>query len=174
MGSPAGGERCAVTGHEIDRLGMNPELIRHDLPEARLVALPARLRSDDEGDAACGRYFNRDPLVWHAHRSLDVIGDADPEQPAALLGLPTAGGKAVPVRGLQRAREVTGEISAVVSEPGRRAAGQRVAPDQISAAQVHTVDLQPFRRAVHEPLPDSRGFSLASAKARRRLTRGGR
>src|SRR5262245_25640409 len=121
MGPAAGGERCAVTAREIDRLGMNPELIRHDLPEARLVALPARLRSDNESNAARGRYFDRDPLVRHAHRSLDVIGDADPEQPAALLGLPAAGGKAVPVRGLQRARGVTGEISAVVSKPGRRA-----------------------------------------------------
>src|SRR5262245_38179133 len=158
MGPPAGGERCAVTAHEIDRLGINAELIRHDLPEARLVALPARLRSDDESDAARGRYFDSDPLVRHAHRSLDVIGDADSEQPAALLGLPAAGGKALPVRGLQRAREVTGEISAVVSKPGRRAMGQRVAPDQISAAQVDTVDLQPFRRDVHEPINDGGGL----------------
>src|SRR5262249_41883263 len=157
MGPPPGGERCAVTAHEIDRLGMNPELISHDLPEARLVALSARLRSDDESNAARGRYFDRDPLMRHAYRRLDVIGDADSEQPATLLGLPAADGKAVPVCGLQRAREVTGEIAAVVSKPGRRAMGQRVAPDQISAAQVHTVDLQPFRRDVHEPLHDGGG-----------------
>src|SRR5262249_1142233 len=132
MGPAAGGERCAVTAHEIDRLGTNAKLIRHDLPEARLVALPARFRWDDESDCARGRYFDRDALVRHAHRSFDITGDADPEQPAALLRLPAAGGKAVPVRGLQRAGEVTGEIPAVVGKPGRRWRGPGVAAAQVS------------------------------------------
>src|SRR5262249_14560276 len=154
MGPAAGGERCAVTAHEIDRLGTNAKLIRHDLPEARLVALPARLRSYEASSAARGRYLDRDALVRHAHRSFDIIGDADPEQPAALLRLPAAGGKAVPVRGLQRAGEVTGEIPAVVGKPGRRTMGQRVAPDQISAAQLHPLDFQSFRGDVDEPLHD--------------------
>src|SRR5262249_30973663 len=96
MGATAGGERCAVAAHEIDRPGITAELVRHDLPKARLVALPARLRSDDEGDAACGRHFDRDALVRHAHRRFDIVGDADPEQPTALLRLPAAGGKALP------------------------------------------------------------------------------
>ena len=55
MGPAAGGERRAVAAHEIDRVRLNAELIGHHLPEAGLVALPARLRSDDEIDAACGR-----------------------------------------------------------------------------------------------------------------------
>src|SRR6516165_11293724 len=136
MGAAAGGERCAVTAHEIDRLGINAELVRDDLPKASLVALPARLRSDDEGDAACGRHFDRDALMRHADRSFDIVGDADPEQTAALLRLSAAGRKAVPVRALQRSVEITGEIPAVVSEARGRVMGQRVPPDQISAAQL--------------------------------------
>ncbi len=52
MGAAAGGERRAVAAHEIDRLGLDAELIGHHLPEARFVALPARLRSHDQIDAA--------------------------------------------------------------------------------------------------------------------------
>ena len=54
MGAAARGERGAVAADEIDRVRLNAELVGHHLPEAGLVALPARLRSDDEVDAACG------------------------------------------------------------------------------------------------------------------------
>ena len=39
------GELGAVAGHEIDRLEIDAEPVGHDLPEARLVPLPARLRA---------------------------------------------------------------------------------------------------------------------------------
>src|SRR5262249_57144286 len=117
MGAPAGGERCAVTAHEIDRLGIDAELVCHDLPKAGFVALPARLRSHDERDAACGRHPDRDALVRHAHRSFDIVGDADAEQAAALLRLPAAGDKAVPLRALPHAGEVTGTIPPVAGDP---------------------------------------------------------
>src|SRR5262245_30539578 len=106
MGSAAGDKRRTVAADEIDRRWFDAELIRHDLPEARLVTLPARLRPDDDHDVAGGRHFDRDALVRHADRRLDVIGDADAEQAAALLRRSAAGGKARPVRGFQRAGEV--------------------------------------------------------------------
>src|SRR5262245_49461868 len=143
MGPAAGGERRDVAADEIDRLRIDTELIRHDLPEARLVALSARLRSDDESDAVRGQNFDRDAFVRHANRGLDVIGDADPEQPAALLCRLAARGKTVPVRGFERAGEVAGEIPAVVGKPGRRAMRQLVTTDQVATAQLHAVDLEP-------------------------------
>ena len=77
MGAAAGGEHRAVAADEVDRLGLDAELVRHHLPEARLVALPARLGADDEIDAARGRDFHGEALVRHADRRLDVVDDAD-------------------------------------------------------------------------------------------------
>ena len=70
----------------------------------------------------------------HADRGLEIVDDADAEQPAAPLRLLAAGGKAVPVRGFDGASEVAGEIPAVVGEPGRGAMGQLVVRDQVAAA----------------------------------------
>ena len=157
MGAAAGGERRAVAAHEIDRLGLDAEMIRHHLPEARFVALPARLRSHDQIDAF-GRHFDRDALVRHPDRGLDIIGHPDPEQPSTLFRRPAAGRKAVPVGGGEHARKVAGEIAAVVVEPGRRAMRQLVAPDQVAATQFDTIDVEPARRDVDEPLHHRSGF----------------
>ena len=76
---------------------------------------------------AVGFDLHRHALVRHADRGLEIVGDADAEQPAAPLRLLAAGGKAVPVGASTRARDVAGEIAAVVGEPGGRAIGQLVA-----------------------------------------------
>jgi hypothetical protein len=91
MGPAAGREQRAVTAHELDCIRGDAELIRHHLPKTGLVPLPARLRSDDEIDAAFARHLERDALMRHAYRRFDVIGDADAEQSAALA--PAASGK---------------------------------------------------------------------------------
>ncbi len=104
MGAAARRQNRAVAAQEIDRLRRHPEAVGHHLPEAGLVALPARLRADEQIDAV-GLDLHRHALVRHADRGLEIVDDADAEQPAAPLRLPAAGGKAVPVRGFDaRAR----------------------------------------------------------------------
>ena len=134
MGPAAGSKRRAIAADEIDRLRVDTELIRNHLPEARLVALSARLGPDDEHDVTCGRDLDGDTLVRHAHWRLDVIGDTEPQQPAAPFRLLAARRKAVQVRSFERASEIAGEIAAVVSESGCRAMGQLIVADQIAPA----------------------------------------
>ncbi len=106
-----------------------------------------------------------DALVRDADRRLDIIDDADAEQSPAPLRLPATDGKAVPVGRFQNAREVAGEVAAVVGETGRSAAGQSL--HQVATAQLHTVDPQPPRCYVDQPLHDSGRLRPAGTAKRR-------
>ena len=166
MRPAARGERRAVAAHEVDRVRRNAKLVRHHLPEAGLVALPARLRSDDEVDGV-GRDGDLDALVRHADRGLDIIGDADSQEPAALLRLGAALGESLPVRDIEHAREVRGEFAAVVGEPGGSTVGQFVMRDQIAAAQLDPIDLQAAGRDVEHALHHGGRLGAAGAAERR-------
>ena len=104
--------------------GVHAEQVRHHLREAGLVALAGRLRADRRARPCRRRHRHLDALVRDADRRLDVVGDADAAQPAALLRLARRAGKALPVGHVQHALHVAGEIAAVVEQPAGGAIGQ--------------------------------------------------
>jgi hypothetical protein len=78
--------------HHLDVLGLDPELLRHDLGERRLVPLALRLRADLQDrlaggvHAELGSVVHLDPedVVVLVRAGADDLGEArqaDPDQP---------------------------------------------------------------------------------------------
>ena len=79
-----------VAEDDLHLLDRHVEQVGHDLREARLVPLPARLGADHHVDAALRAHVDLRLLLGRADRGLDVVGEPEAEQLAALLGLAAA------------------------------------------------------------------------------------
>ena len=80
MRAAAGAHHVGVAHDDADALERDLQQIRHDLREARLMALPGRLGADDDVDAALGLDGDARLFLGRADRGLDVIGEAEAEQ----------------------------------------------------------------------------------------------
>ena len=85
MRAAAGADAIRVMRHEIDALMRHAEPFGHELGKARLMALAAIHRAEHELDAVIGADRDLGALARRAAGALDVIGDADAAQHAALL-----------------------------------------------------------------------------------------
>ena len=78
-----------------------------------------------------------DALVRDADRRLDIVGDADAAQLAALLATRAcAPAKPFQSAAVEHALHVAGEVAAVVEQPAGGAVGQLLARDQVLLAQL--------------------------------------
>ena len=148
MGAAARRHHCGVAGHQPHVVRRDAEPVGEHLGEARLVALAARLGARHRLDRAVGAHADFDMLVGLADRELDVIGNADAGEQAALAGGAPARRKARPVRELQHRIHVGAEISAVIDKPGGGAVGKLRAADQVAPPQRDAVDAEAARRDV--------------------------
>ena len=146
--------------HALER---HLQQVRHDLRETRLMALPGRLGADDDVDAALGLDGDAGLFLGRADRGLDVIGEAEAEQLAALLGLAPARLEAVPVGDAHGEVHVLLVAPAVVGHADGVAVGHGFRPHQIAAAQADAVDGEFFRRDVDQPFDGEGHFRAAGA-----------
>src|SRR5438552_1011287 len=84
VSAPTALHRVGVTEDDLHALDRHLDEVGHHLREARLVPLPARLRADDHVDAAFGAHGDLRLLLRSADGGLDIICEAEAEQPAAL------------------------------------------------------------------------------------------
>src|SRR5262245_30367728 len=83
------------------------------------VALPARLRTDEQGHTTIAIKRQRGGLRAIIAAGLDISCDADTAQPTGAFGLRRALVESIPVGEFLRARERAGEIARIVDFPGR-------------------------------------------------------
>ena len=90
MRAAADADHIRVAKDDVDGFDRQHQQIGSDLGKAGFVALAARLRADDDADAALRLDRDLGALARRADRGLDVIGQPETEQPAALLCLAPA------------------------------------------------------------------------------------
>ena len=139
------------------------EQVGRDLREARLVALAARLRADHDVDPAFRLHRDLGALPRRADRGLDVVGDAEAEQLAALLRLALALLEAVPVGDPHGEVHVGLVGAAVVEHADGVAVRHLLRRHEILAAQLDAVDAELDRGLVHQPLDRERHLGPARA-----------
>ena len=184
MAAAAGAHHVGVAHDNVHGLDRHLQQIRHDLREARLMALPGRLRADDDVDAALGLDGDAGLFLGRADRGFDVVGEAEAEQMPALFGRTPARIEAVPIGDAHGEVHVLLVAAAVVGHADRVAIGHGLGPHQIAAAQPDAVDVEFCRRDVDQAF-DGEGHLRAAGAAiglrrngvgehRQRAQRGGR
>ena len=175
--APAGAEAVRVAREHVDPVGRHAEARAHDLREGRLVALAHRGRSREQGDGAVGI----DPELGgvgidrgvRPARHLDGIGDAEPEERAALARLrapllePRAIGEG------ERHVHAPRELPAVVGEDEPGLERHRRRRDDVPAPELDRVDAELARGQVDHALDGIRrlGPPRAAIRTRRRRVR---
>ena len=97
-GAEPGRDLVGVALVDVDALRRQAELLGDDLRIGGLVALPARLRADQDRDVAIGIEPHIGGLLAHGAADLDIARQADAAHQALLLGGLGALGKLLPVR----------------------------------------------------------------------------
>ena len=119
------------------------------------------LRAGDQRDRAVGLETHVDILVGRAAGRLDVIGDAQPAQPAVSLALASARVEARPVRARQRMVERFGEVAAVDLEAEGVGHGHGFRWHHVAPAEIGAVEAGLPRRRIDQPLDDVDGLCEA-------------
>jgi hypothetical protein len=84
-GAETGGDLVGIALQDVDALRRYAELLGDQLRVSRLMALPARLGADQDGDVAIGIERNIGGLLAHGPANLDVAGKANAAHEACLL-----------------------------------------------------------------------------------------
>src|SRR5579863_3577422 len=84
-GAKPGGDAVGVALEDMDTLRRQAELIRHDLRIGGLMALPGRLRADQDRHVAIGIELHLRGLLAHGAADLDITRKPDAAQKALLL-----------------------------------------------------------------------------------------
>ena len=150
MRAAAGAHHVGVTHDNAHAFDRHLQQIRHHLREAGLVALPGRLRADDDVDAALGLDGDAGLFLGRADRGLDIIGEAEPQQSAALFRRAPARLEAVPVGDAHGEVHILLVAPAVVGHADGIAVRHRLRPHQVAAAQADAVDVEFCRRDVDQ------------------------
>ncbi len=136
-GAEAGGDAVGVALEDVDTFRREAELLGYDLRIGGLVALPARLRADQDADVAIGVERHIGGLLAHGAAHLDIGAEPDAaHQPVFLRGL-GAPGKLLPVADFHRPLHMRGEVAGVIHLAGRGLVRHRarrnevLAPDRI-------------------------------------------
>src|SRR5262245_51032257 len=79
-----------VAEDDLHLLDLHLDQGRYALREARLMALPGRLRADDDIDAAFRPYINLRLLLRRTDRGFHVVAEPEAEELAALPGFALA------------------------------------------------------------------------------------
>ena len=119
------------------------------------------LRAGDQRDRAVGLETHVDILVRRAAGRLDVIGDAQPAQPAAPFALAPARVEARPVGACQRMIERLGEVAAVDLEAEGVGHGHRFRWHHVAPAEIGAVEAGLPRRRIDQTLDDVDGLGEA-------------
>ena len=154
-------DQVGVALHEADALVRHAEPLGEDLRERRLVPLADRLGAGDQRHGAVRLEADIDILRRRAAGRLDVIGEAEPAQPAARLAVAAPRGEAGDVGGGERAVERLGKgaaVDAVAERVGRRHRRRR---HQVATAQFGAVDAGLLGGAVDQPLDDVDHLGIA-------------
>ena len=136
------------------------------------MALPRRLGADDHVHGSIGPNHHIGALVGGRTRRLDIVGDADPRQLAAMFRITSTRLEVIPVDDLERLLEVVGKGTTVVGEPKSGAIGQCGRTDEITTADLDPVQTNGLGPEVHEPLDDVgdlRSASTSIHRCRRRV-----
>ena len=141
-----------VAEDDLHAFHRHVQQIGHDLREAGLMALAARLRADDDVDASFRTHGDPRLLVGRADRGLDVVREPAAEQLAALGRRAPALLETLPVGDVHRPVHVFLVAPAVVVHADGVAVGHRFGADQVLAPQLDAIDAEPGRRGVDEPL----------------------
>src|SRR5579863_722286 len=105
-GAKPGGDAVGVALEDMDTLRRQAELIRNDLRVGRLMALPGRLRADQDRHVAVGIELHLRGLLAHGAADLDVARQADAAHKALLLRRLGALWKILPLPDFHRALQV--------------------------------------------------------------------
>ena len=167
MGAAAGGTVAVSPPMNLMSSGCTPS--RSAITCAKVVSWPWPVDCVPTASSTVPRALHRDldALVRDADRRLDIVGNADAAQLAALLRFAATRGKALPVGALQHALHVAGEIAAVVEQPARGAVGQLLARDEVLLPDPHAVHAEPMRGEIDQPLQHQRRLRPAGAAERR-------
>ena len=153
---------------DVHALVGNVKQIGHHLGEARLVALPVRLRADHGIDAGRpGRilrpHLELRLLLRRSDRRLDIIGEPPAKQLAAALGFAAPRRKSLPVGDFHRPVHVLFVMPAVVEHSDRVAIGHRLRRYEVLTTQRDAVDAELFGRLVDQALDGEGDFRPARA-----------
>ena len=141
-----------VAENDLHGLHRHVQQIGHDLGEAGLVALAARLRADHDIDASLRPHGDPRLLVGRADRGLDIVRKAAPEQLAAFGRRAPALLEPFPVGDVHRPVHVLLVAPAVVVHADGVAVRHRFGTDQVLAPQLDAVDAEPRGGGVDQPL----------------------
>ena len=158
-----------VAVDHVDVVDAQPELVRDDLRERRLVPLALGLHADRDLRGAGGRHADRRAVVHRQPEHVHVLarpgadglgeeGDADPHQLAATALERLLGPQRVVVREPQRLVQRRLVLARVVHPAGLRRVRELLGADQVLAPQRHRIDPQLAREAVHQPLDQIHGL----------------
>ena len=151
-GAETGGDAVGVALQDVDALGRKPELLGDQLRVGGLVALPARLGADQDGDVAVGVERHVGGLVAHGAAHLDIGRKPDAAHQALLLGGLGALGKFLPVGDFHRPLHVRGEVAGIVDLAGRGLVGHRARRDEILAPDRIRRHAEFSRGGIDQPL----------------------
>src|SRR5262249_60082609 len=118
--------------------------------EARLVALAARLRADDDVDASLRPHADPRLLVGRADRGFDVVRKPAAEELASFGGRAAARIETLPIGDIHRPVHVLLVAPAVVGHADGVAVGHRFPTDEILATKLDAVAAELIRRGVDE------------------------
>ena len=170
-GAEAGRDLVGVALQDMHALGRQAELLGDELRVGGLVALPARLRADQDGDVAVGIERDVGGLLAHGAADLDIAGQADAAHQACLLRRLGALGKLLPVGDLHRALHMRGEIAGVVDLAGRGLVRHRLRRNEILAPDRIRRHAEFPRGGIDQPLDHVGRLRAARRRDRHRPAR---
>ncbi len=127
------------------------------------MALPGRLRADQDGDVAIGANSNIGGLVAHGAADFHIGGHADTANQALLLRGLGPLWKFLPARDIHRAFHMRGEIAGVVHLAGRGLVRHRLRRNEVLAADRIRRHAELARALIDETLDDIGRLRTAGA-----------
>jgi hypothetical protein len=153
-----------------------PESLRRDHRERRLVALAVRVRARAQDRAAVlGDLDLTELRLADRVRDLDVRAEPDPELHPGALGAPTPlllPELVVPGRAEQEVERPL-VVAGVIGRPGRRQVGESVLGDEVHPADLGRVESRLGREEIDRPVDRLRRLGSAGATDRGRRRRVG-
>src|SRR5690606_27370 len=123
-GAEAGRDLLGVALMDVNALRRQAELLGDDLGVGGLMALPARLRADQDGHVAIRVEPDIGGLLAHGAADLDIARKPDAADQPVLLGRFGALRKFLPLGDLHRALEMRAEIAGIVDRSEERRVGK--------------------------------------------------
>ena len=133
-----------IVDDEANFLEGNLQPFAQQLRKARLVALPAAHRSDDQIDITIVGDGNLGTLARNAARHFDVVGDTAPAAKTARSQFRFTGFKAVPITFVQRRIHRRCVVAAVIGDTDTVGKWHVVALNKIAAAEVDFIEAMLF------------------------------